>query len=227
MSFYQTAAWRTLRRQVLALYGYECMSCGEYSNMSHVDHIIPRSVDESLELDLTNLQILCENCNCNIKGTHIVDYRTDKHIKLIEHYTGRKVSRAENKEEKEKREEQENIVAKEIISKKRCSSDRKKNTIIKNYDRYKTIESKILTRYLENNNLQVSNAMLPGYIGGIPKGDRHRKIALRLLKDENYEKQKNRYNDFRYVLAKKLANTIKVVVSEQNKIISSAKGIGP
>jgi len=37
-----------------------------------------------LELQFNNLQVLCEDCNCGLKGTLIVDYRRVDHIKLIE-----------------------------------------------------------------------------------------------------------------------------------------------
>ena len=100
MSFYNTPKWRTLRRQVLALYGDECMGCGktpeDTGKSSHVDHIVPRSKNVKLELDITNMQVLCEQCNVDLKKCYIVDYRTPAHRNLLEARVGRKVKKVTN-----------------------------------------------------------------------------------------------------------------------------------
>ncbi len=64
--FYKSRAWRELRVDALKKYGRECCLCGATSGngvVLHVDHIKPRSKYPELELELSNLQILCEDCN--------------------------------------------------------------------------------------------------------------------------------------------------------------------
>jgi len=71
VGFYESREWRELRFKVLRKYGPTCMACfkpGSPGNPMHVDHIKPRSKYPELELDIDNLQILCEDCNlgkCN------------------------------------------------------------------------------------------------------------------------------------------------------------------
>lgn len=85
--FYQTSDWRLLREKVLSIYGSTCMSCGNTPEQTgkspHVDHIRPRSAYPHLQLDIRNLQVLCENCNCEVKGINVVDYRTHEHLTLL------------------------------------------------------------------------------------------------------------------------------------------------
>ncbi len=64
--FYQSGKWLRLRMQAFELYGSGCACCGitpAQGAIMHVDHIKPRSKYPELELELTNLQILCEDCN--------------------------------------------------------------------------------------------------------------------------------------------------------------------
>lgn len=65
--FYSTREWREIRWQVLSGSTGKCTMCGrshkDHGITIHVDHIKPRSKFPSLELDITNLQILCEDCN--------------------------------------------------------------------------------------------------------------------------------------------------------------------
>lgn len=65
--FYATREWRELRWKVLSTSTGECMACGrshsKHGVIMHIDHIKPRSRFPSLELDITNLQVLCEDCN--------------------------------------------------------------------------------------------------------------------------------------------------------------------
>jgi len=104
--FYSSAQWRRVRESVLSLYGATCMNCGktpeETGKSAHVDHIRPRSRFPELELDITNLQVLCEDCNCAMKGTHVVDYRTNEQIRLIEKYSGRNVVPQSKPQKKQK-----------------------------------------------------------------------------------------------------------------------------
>lgn len=79
--FYYSNEWRRIRFQAIAQYGRKCMACGEIKGRIHVDHIIPRSVDRSLELDFNNLQILCESCNLGKSNLDQTDFRPKNAIK--------------------------------------------------------------------------------------------------------------------------------------------------
>lgn len=78
--FYKSNAWRHLR--YLALKNSEgcCNLCGARAADGvtiHVDHIKPRSKYPEHELDLSNLQVLCEDCNfgkSNIDETNWKQY---------------------------------------------------------------------------------------------------------------------------------------------------------
>ena len=64
--FYNSQEWRELRYEALKRYGTACSCCGASRQsvaVMHVDHIKPRSKYPELELDINNLQILCQDCN--------------------------------------------------------------------------------------------------------------------------------------------------------------------
>lgn len=65
--FYATKEWRELRWQVLSNSSGQCSVCGRsyklHKVILHVDHIFPRSKYPELELTLSNMQVLCEDCN--------------------------------------------------------------------------------------------------------------------------------------------------------------------
>lgn len=64
--FYETREWRSVRWDVLIKSDGKCKICGRSKKdgiVLHVDHIKPRSRFPALELDKTNLQVLCEDCN--------------------------------------------------------------------------------------------------------------------------------------------------------------------
>ena len=65
--FYATREWRELRWKVISTSNGSCVICGRskqaHGVVLHVDHIKPRSKFPLRELDITNLQILCEDCN--------------------------------------------------------------------------------------------------------------------------------------------------------------------
>lgn len=78
VSFYYSESWRALRYAALKRYGRTCVCCGAMPGngvILHVDHIKPRSKYPDLELDITNLQILCEACNLGKSNTDEIDYR--------------------------------------------------------------------------------------------------------------------------------------------------------
>jgi 5-methylcytosine-specific restriction endonuclease McrA len=74
-AFYQTREWRKLRFAALLKYGRKCMCCYATDKVMHVDHVKPRSKFPELELELSNLQILCEDCNMGKGGWSQADFR--------------------------------------------------------------------------------------------------------------------------------------------------------
>lgn len=78
-AFYQTDEWRALRYQALRRYGGSCQCCGRKPPLIvlHVDHIKPRSKYPELELDINNLQVLCEDCNLGKSNKDETDWRPD------------------------------------------------------------------------------------------------------------------------------------------------------
>lgn len=61
--FYESRQWRELRFQILKSHGRRCALCHTTEGVFHVDHIKPRSKYPHLELEPSNLQVLCEDCN--------------------------------------------------------------------------------------------------------------------------------------------------------------------
>ena len=80
-AFYISKEWRKVRVRVLEKYECKCMMCGRspkvHGIVIHVDHIKPRSKRPELELDITNLQILCEDCNLGKSNRYETDWRPD------------------------------------------------------------------------------------------------------------------------------------------------------
>ena len=77
--FYASDAWREVRYRALKLHGAKCQCCGASrvdGKVMHVDHIKPRSKFPKLELDINNLQILCEDCNLGKGARDQTDWRT-------------------------------------------------------------------------------------------------------------------------------------------------------
>lgn len=74
-SFYSTKEWKLLREKVFDLFGYKCMKCGSEDFLC-VDHIKPRSLFPEFELDINNMQILCNSCNISKSNRSFTDYRT-------------------------------------------------------------------------------------------------------------------------------------------------------
>lgn len=76
--FYLGAPWRELRYRALKLHGGACQCCGARASVRrplHVDHIKPRSRFPELELVLSNLQVLCEDCNLGKGARDQTDWR--------------------------------------------------------------------------------------------------------------------------------------------------------
>lgn len=78
IEFYTSDAWRHVRYQALKAHGGACQCCGARGGggvMLHVDHIKPRSRFPKLELTLSNLQVLCEDCNMGKRAWDETDWR--------------------------------------------------------------------------------------------------------------------------------------------------------
>jgi hypothetical protein len=77
--FYLSREWQSLRYRLIRESDGKCNACGATAKSSgrpmHVDHIIPRSVDPSRELDYSNLQLLCEACNLGKSNRDSKDWR--------------------------------------------------------------------------------------------------------------------------------------------------------
>lgn len=71
--FYATREWREVRWKVLQKSDGRCTMCGmgrKDGAVLHVDHIKPRSKYKYLELEISNLQVLCADCNIG-KGASV------------------------------------------------------------------------------------------------------------------------------------------------------------
>lgn len=77
IAFYSSVAWRRLRYEVLKKYERKCMVCGVTSQdkVLHVDHIKPISKYPELKLNISNLQVLCEDCNLGKSNRDNIDWR--------------------------------------------------------------------------------------------------------------------------------------------------------
>ena len=75
--FYQSKEWLALRYQVLKHYGAKCQCCGRSGQdvEIHVDHIKPRSTHPELELEFTNCQPFCRECNKGKSNVDATDWR--------------------------------------------------------------------------------------------------------------------------------------------------------
>jgi hypothetical protein len=75
--FYKSPQWFRIRYQVLTENKATCNCCGASGRGTslHVDHIKPRSKYPELELDIGNLQVLCEACNMGKSNVDETDWR--------------------------------------------------------------------------------------------------------------------------------------------------------
>lgn len=63
-TFYQSQAWKNTRNYVITRDNYICQCCGELLNSTKIiDHICPRRIDKTKELDESNLWTLCYRCH--------------------------------------------------------------------------------------------------------------------------------------------------------------------
>lgn len=78
--FLRSDAWRHIRYQALLKYGRICQCCGATPGKGvvlHVDHVKPRSIFPELALELSNLQILCDDCNIGKGAWDQTDFREE------------------------------------------------------------------------------------------------------------------------------------------------------
>lgn len=75
--FYAGRKWRTCRYATLLQQGNWCRCCGARPPNAelHIDHIVPRSIDPSKAWDLSNLQVLCKECNIGKGNGDTRDWR--------------------------------------------------------------------------------------------------------------------------------------------------------
>jgi 5-methylcytosine-specific restriction endonuclease McrA len=78
--FYNSGAWKEVRYQALLMSRGVCMACKNDRRKLHVDHIKPRSKYPELELNLDNLQVLCDLCNVGKGAWDKTDWRPKKVI---------------------------------------------------------------------------------------------------------------------------------------------------
>jgi 5-methylcytosine-specific restriction endonuclease McrA len=77
-AFYRSDEWRLVRYQALKRSAGTCECCGSRpapERPLHVDHIRPRSRFPDLALDLSNLQVLCADCNIGKGAWDQTDWR--------------------------------------------------------------------------------------------------------------------------------------------------------
>lgn len=76
--FYRSREWRELRYEAFKRYGRHCCVCGrgrEHGVVLHVDHKIPRSKRPDLALDISNVQIMCEDDNIGKGNRDSIDWQ--------------------------------------------------------------------------------------------------------------------------------------------------------
>lgn len=79
--FYGSKAWLSVRYAVLSERGGKCECCGASAKDGvklQVDHIKPRSKYPELELEKSNLQVLCKACNMGKSNRHEDDWRKER-----------------------------------------------------------------------------------------------------------------------------------------------------
>jgi len=95
--------WKKLRKIVLHRYGCRCMRCGITPTLKsdvHVDHIKPKSKYPDLKYEITNLQVLCSECNIQKSNLDCSDYRTEDQKEWATNYE-EPIRRRQNKPKKE------------------------------------------------------------------------------------------------------------------------------
>jgi hypothetical protein len=79
-TFYASDKWKELRYLALKNCGAQCLCCGATradGAVLHVDHIKPRYHHPELQWELSNLQVLCLDCNIGKRAWDETDWRSD------------------------------------------------------------------------------------------------------------------------------------------------------
>jgi 5-methylcytosine-specific restriction endonuclease McrA len=79
-AFLSTYEWRKTRMLALKKYGPRCQCCGATpatGAVMNVDHIKPRKLFPELALEVSNLQILCHDCNHGKGNWDTTDWRNN------------------------------------------------------------------------------------------------------------------------------------------------------
>lgn len=84
-NLYTSEDWYRLSRIVKKIYGNTCMRCGSFKQ-PQADHIKPRSLFPELELDISNIQVLCKSCNFSKSNKETKDYRTKEDLVKLANY---------------------------------------------------------------------------------------------------------------------------------------------
>lgn len=74
-TFYDSEVWLQLRFRVLRESRRVCALCKTSEGQMHVDHIKPRSTHPDLALEISNLQVLCRDCNIGKSNKDDTDFR--------------------------------------------------------------------------------------------------------------------------------------------------------
>jgi hypothetical protein len=74
-AFFQSRAWQKIRYEAIVKHGRQCQACGRKDQEIHVDHIQPRSKFPKLALEISNLQVLCRDCNLGKGNWNATDWR--------------------------------------------------------------------------------------------------------------------------------------------------------
>lgn len=83
-SFYASWEWKQVRYESLKIHGRQCMCCGWSPSPGSngrlcVDHIKPRSKFPELALEVSNTQVLCNECNMGKSNIYEDDFRSEWH----------------------------------------------------------------------------------------------------------------------------------------------------
>ena len=77
--FYSSKKWQSARYDALSLNDGCCSLCGrsrrEHKIILHVDHIKPKSQYPELALTISNLQVICEDCNIGKSNKDCIDWQ--------------------------------------------------------------------------------------------------------------------------------------------------------
>jgi len=83
-AFYASWEWKQVRYESLQIHGRQCMCCGWSPSPGSkgklcVDHIKPRSKFPELALEVSNTQVLCNDCNMGKSNIYEDDFRSEWH----------------------------------------------------------------------------------------------------------------------------------------------------